>query len=87
MSERLRHIVQSDMGWLLTSKFQTQVSMGFSVSVAFVSVSIVIVAGLCKATGLPFVWVFSKNWISDDWSLEWQTGLLGWRRGRFNSFL
>lgn len=50
--------------------------MGFPVSVAFVSVSIVIVAGLCKATGLPFVRVFSKNWISRDWSLEWKTGLL-----------
>lgn len=86
MSERLRHIVQTEMRWLLTSKFQMQVSMGFPVSVvsdphitekqAFVSVSIVIVAGLCKATGLPFVWVFCKNWMSDDWSLEWQTGLL-----------
>lgn len=86
MSERLRHIFQSEMGWLLTGKFQTQVSMAFPVSVvsdphktekqAFVSVSIVTVAGLCKATGLPFVRVFCKNWSSDDWSLEWQTGLL-----------
>lgn len=31
---------------------------------AFVSVSIVTVAGVCKATGLPFVWVFCKNWSS-----------------------
>lgn len=33
---------------------------------AFVSVSIVTVSGACKATGLPFVWVFRKIWSSHD---------------------
>jgi len=33
---------------------------------AFVSVSIVTVAGVCEATGLQFVWVFCKNWSSLD---------------------
>lgn len=82
MSDKLRHIVQNEMGRLHTGKFQTQVSMVFSLSVvrghvpdphimekqAFVSVIIVTVAGVCEAaTGLTFVWVFCKNWSSHDW--------------------
>lgn len=54
---------------------------------AFVSVSIVTVAGVCEATGLPFVWVFVRTGVhmTADWN--GRQGCCDVARGRFNLFL